>query len=1164
MAAQTRPEPMNASPHHPKVKATLTLSTPFYIAGGAITGKLQLEARADRGLGIGLIMVELVAIEELTSRDHSATSRFLHTRRLYQGPGLPPSNAVHPHPIAGDPLLPTNYYPARRGITTFLFRLPIPAHSPSAIDFGSGLAKIKYEVRATVGVSWKGENRLVTDKKEVDVVENYAEDFDRIEPEGVIVGEHGKIWVQAKVVGGLLVAGEGACVELQVKNHSSKKSTGLSIALTRHLHLPSVSSSHKPPLQISDTLTSVNFRGPEYVASPGMEGLAQLVFDVPPNARTISAGVRHGDEDAVQPKEALFGVRCMVGIKMSMPIGSKDIHLDLPVTIFHPATLPPPPAHPLPLPTGPYNLHHEIPMSPHVMASTSPAPYMDPSQVHLYPVASPPPQTYGQNWYPQASHTPLALPYMSSPPPDQYYYYPQHHVIAPHFAIPRPSSAEPVYSQPLYNHPGLPPSAAQHPLLPLHSAPAIVLPPAEAEEGKGERASRITQHLRMTSRTRSVSPQSHRYPMGTVHDLRPPEPAELRNVAPEADVHLHSPRPMPSPTLTQTRDPFTYMATAKSERVEQLERMAVEVLEHDQNLSGELEIDKTLPAPPVPSGKDNAAVNRRRLDSLFPPAESLATGPGYSGPAPKTPTLSAVSLLKPPAGALRPSSVAESGLDALERRLLAEVGTRKLDEDRGRPDVRAVLPMPITIPRANAEDHDAINDSAISSLSLNQEMQQAQDAATARQTAAADVDPGDAAGVHDGRDLDGDPDSEFVDRISDERTQKQGRSHSGDSAHGTRKGKSRSNMSTGKSKSKGKKNKHKDKDVRDEEAVRLRKAAKGRVAEWLGRIEPTVPPATPSPVDSPRAASPASGLPVTGSPDVSQAPAAVGVVDTAMQDPSQEAEASAPVASISPAKGEQRAESPPPASVDIVTPNPRSSGFIPLATLRLRQDAPSKVEQTVASASGSGAVAANLSPRARFEAALKAAPPPALRREVPEPKKLVAAGQLRFAREAQLQVDSPAKYDVRSARGGRGGKVTSITALWANDSPKVPAPDKAGNFKDTAPASKPKPLASVPKVKATAGPLSTPSPLGAAKATSSPAALSSSLATPMLSSTASLSRPTTAPKAVVQRLPVVTEAPPASTPAPPAPTLMKGLAADFAFGQARLRDLIRKYQGQAA
>lgn len=54
---------MNATPHHSKVRLTVTLSDKFYIAGDAITGKMELESRADTGLGLGIIAVELVAIE---------------------------------------------------------------------------------------------------------------------------------------------------------------------------------------------------------------------------------------------------------------------------------------------------------------------------------------------------------------------------------------------------------------------------------------------------------------------------------------------------------------------------------------------------------------------------------------------------------------------------------------------------------------------------------------------------------------------------------------------------------------------------------------------------------------------------------------------------------------------------------------------------------------------------------------------------------------------------------------------------------------------------------------------------------------------------------------------------------------------------------------------
>ncbi|KIJ50950.1 hypothetical protein M422DRAFT_158742, partial [Sphaerobolus stellatus SS14] len=85
---------MNATPHHSKVKVSISLSSPLFVAGEDITGKIELECRAEKELGIGLIMVELFATQELNSRDHSATSTFLHSRRLFQGHGLPPSNAV--------------------------------------------------------------------------------------------------------------------------------------------------------------------------------------------------------------------------------------------------------------------------------------------------------------------------------------------------------------------------------------------------------------------------------------------------------------------------------------------------------------------------------------------------------------------------------------------------------------------------------------------------------------------------------------------------------------------------------------------------------------------------------------------------------------------------------------------------------------------------------------------------------------------------------------------------------------------------------------------------------------------------------------------------------------------------------------------------------------
>ena len=91
------------------------------------------------------------------------------------------------------------------------------------------------------------------------------------------------------------------------------------MTLTRELYLPNVPPTQKQPLQISDTITSVSFRGPEYTIQPGVEGVANLVIDIPKDARGVKGGRRQGDDNKIT--ECLFEVRCMVDIKLAIGIG---------------------------------------------------------------------------------------------------------------------------------------------------------------------------------------------------------------------------------------------------------------------------------------------------------------------------------------------------------------------------------------------------------------------------------------------------------------------------------------------------------------------------------------------------------------------------------------------------------------------------------------------------------------------------------------------------------------------------------------------------------------------------------------------------------------------------------------------------------------------------
>ncbi|KAF7773147.1 hypothetical protein Agabi119p4_5314 [Agaricus bisporus var. burnettii] len=695
-------------------------------------------------------MVELLALQELTSRDHSARKTFLHTRRMFQGPGLPPSNAVHALPLPGDPPLPDNFYQAKRGHSTFVFRIPIPRYIPASINFVNGLAKVRYEVRGSVGVYWKGEKQLVTDKGEVGVLESFEEDsFDfgagsktKAEEGVVVVGENGRFWMHGRIIGGLLVAGESACVELQVKNHSSRKNANLVLSLNRTLILPTTSAK---PLEISDTILTVPYRGQEYTLPPGAEGVAHLVFDVPTTARSVRGGMYDGDEDGVRnTSEALFSIQANVEVKVGMRLGSKDIKVDIPVTIVHPDALPDVPQAPPP------------PLSnPRYTATPAPAPQFDPQiqqvwiphpQHQLLPMS----YAYDQRYYPQHIQYPHQDPYTHLNLPQQSFYVPH-----------RPSSAGPLassshtttsYSSPIS---GLPiPATPQRllplpdhaPLSPIHPSPH---PPANLspsqkvqgirEEGQGAVASRISRHLRQSSvatgRGRSSSPVAHRFghPELSMDALNASNTGDVGGGT--ADPLLHSPRPR-----MQHKQSYTTVSgkdATRSENVVELEKMAAGLSDDTPALSRRKgkekvqiestpklppslprDMNKTLPVPP-PSTKSRESLDKKPdgvntavpLESSFTspslaahlnaialtesidphhhsaPAPNLLSPTDTHLPTPRTPTL--VACKRPPK-LDRGAGLGGNGLDALEQRLLAEVGTRKQEKEK-KPDVRDIL-----------------------------------------------------------------------------------------------------------------------------------------------------------------------------------------------------------------------------------------------------------------------------------------------------------------------------------------------------------------------------------------------------------------------------------------------------------------------------------------
>ncbi|KAI0926445.1 hypothetical protein AcV5_008907 [Taiwanofungus camphoratus] len=838
--------------------------------------------------------------------------------------------------------------------------------------------------------------------------------------------------------------------------------------------------------------------------------------------------------------------------------------------------------------TSPVNTfaYQEMLMTPQSM------PYVDQAHVWLPPPhpASPPISASS----PYQTHSPSPMPHL-------YYFPPAPQLMTSPYTLPaRPSSAEPVSSQllSLYSLPPGLPASGQQPLPPLCAVSQYA---AEREEGKGERASRISLHLRMSSRHRSASPPAHRYPTSvasephaSVAPLSAPTtvtmssmPQERTNISPSSSSHTFhrtvslnlpvspahsqgsviSPRPMLSPKHSFSNDPFSQIS-----QVEQLERIAARVEnEHPDMSLSKAELDfnvdlshkkeKSLPAVPVPA----ASSARADVGALLSNPELLVDQ------TPPTPTLAAVTSLKVPRASADPSVCGgASGLDALEAKLLAEVGTQKVEKNEGRTDVRAVLPIPI--PRVN-DGVDPANDSAISSLTLPGLGSQGK---TLKLEQA----------IH------GDDDED------DDRALTEGREHRKNSKDSKKVASSISRFSKDKVQHSGKCSGERAVTGKTDEVHRLRKTARGRVTAWLGSIEPDVPPQSGTPPSSSptaivadltdlpredahgRVAAWLNGIGRDTKPQPNMSPS-IAMKDALLETakPTQ-----VDVATYGPPATDQPSEDPVDSPVTDVSaaPHPRSSGFVPIGTLRAN-----KLKEPVAI----GKVEVRDSENNPQLISTKQGPPSFPRLAVGSPRS-----------------DSPeVRYDIRSARGGRGGKVTAAAAIWASaaqQSEKVDvtklkhvsakrldvallqptrSPPSESPVHSKSPISSDRssvPVGPPAKSAKTSG-STTPTQLDVIpfsatdltakrarmiKSTSVPAIISSSLATPMLSSTASLARPSPPlidrDKANHRLSPAVSEGQPSlnakSTTAKPPP--IKG---DLAFGQARLRELIKRYQGQA-
>ncbi|KAF9332488.1 hypothetical protein BG006_004630 [Podila minutissima] len=320
-----------------KLKIRIFFDSTIFQAGGNLFGRMEITASSSRSLKLGEIAVELAAYEEITSRELTATQSFLSSRLSFQGPDIPPSNAVL------GPCDEYGFWTAKKGKTTFPFAFQLPLDCPSSLVFGQ-TASLRYVVTGLVQVFYHGRDETILKTKEAFVVEawdGYNPEY-KLPVKGsnstkLFWGGGGSLVLDAMLSERLHSAGGNLTVEVKVTNNTSRKVQGIRLGVARRLEMVSdkEKAERHPGLAIdttsvSETIGTQEFKTSSYLFDTGEERTMTINMIVPNNARTIRG-------------TALFEVTCFVVVSMLLGAFSGELSVEIPVKICHPASLTPAP-----------------------------------------------------------------------------------------------------------------------------------------------------------------------------------------------------------------------------------------------------------------------------------------------------------------------------------------------------------------------------------------------------------------------------------------------------------------------------------------------------------------------------------------------------------------------------------------------------------------------------------------------------------------------------------------------------------------------------------------------------------------------------------------------------------------------------------------------------
>ncbi|KAA1071053.1 hypothetical protein PGTUg99_004291 [Puccinia graminis f. sp. tritici] len=349
------PLPPNATYNHPIISLNILPSAKVFTAGSKVSGMLEVICKERNSVALGQLAIEFFGIEELKLLDHSAQSSIHGPHKcIFQGPALPPSNAVATSeaPIGG------HYYTALRGRTKFPFSFPLPSKLPSSTNFNDK-ARVCYALKATCQVLSieSRQNVLVTKSKTIQIVEklldwNDTKFHEPVEMRGELrdpTGTGAGVWAEVKIDkmlhfnlnssqsdDGLIRA------QLTVKNNSRRTlSGGVNAKICRKLVLPQDTTSSTDPSRIQ-VVRNCTFRGIDY-EFPSASGQAKTVKLVCQLPSPTEDDINHADHNSACISVRgvkLFSVDMFLRVELELGALSNDLIVDLPLYVTHVSSLP--------------------------------------------------------------------------------------------------------------------------------------------------------------------------------------------------------------------------------------------------------------------------------------------------------------------------------------------------------------------------------------------------------------------------------------------------------------------------------------------------------------------------------------------------------------------------------------------------------------------------------------------------------------------------------------------------------------------------------------------------------------------------------------------------------------------------------------------------------